>query len=204
MGVQRQEELPVGEPLREPVRRVHREGGLADPGHPADRTDPHHPPAGCRARQLRHQLPQLSAAAGEAGNIAGQGPGRRRRGGTRRDASARRRLEQRALRAGEVQRIGEQPGRFLAGGQVNAALQVADRPRAQARRLGQLLLRQPGISPQPPQQPAETWRRPLRHKPHRPFTSPRPAAAIQRRPPQRRVLCLQAYKRGRGQHDDSS
>jgi hypothetical protein len=43
--VQRQEDLPAWEPVRKPVRGVHRERGLADPGHPADGVDPHHPPA---------------------------------------------------------------------------------------------------------------------------------------------------------------
>ena len=171
MGVQRQEELPVGEPLRELMRRVHREGSLADPGHPADGVDPDHPAAG-RIRKLRHQLPELSAAASEAGDIAGQGPGGRRRGGTRRNASSRCRLEQRALRARQAKRIGEQPGRFPAGRQVDAPLQVADRPRAQARRFGQFLLRQPGITPQPPQQAAETRRRLLPHRPNTPSQAP--------------------------------
>ena len=40
-----------------------------------------------------------------------------------------------------------------------APLQVTDRPRAQPRRLGQLLLRQPGLDAQPPQQPGERNRR---------------------------------------------
>jgi hypothetical protein len=37
----------------------------------------------------------------------------------------------------------------------SAALQVADRPRAQPRRAGQLLLRQPGLGAQPPQRTGE-------------------------------------------------
>ena len=44
VGVQRQEELPVREGSGQPVRGVHREGGLADPGHPADRVNAHDPP----------------------------------------------------------------------------------------------------------------------------------------------------------------
>ena len=87
----------------------------------------------------------------------------------------RRRLELRPGRAGQAQRVGQQPGRVLAGGQVDPPLQIADRPRAQARRLRQLLLRQPGLGPQLPQQPAETRRRLLRHGPHRPSPA-RPAA----------------------------
>ena len=41
------------------------------------------------------------------------------------------------------------------GGAVDSPFQVADRPRGQARRFGQLLLRQPGLGPQLPQQPSE-------------------------------------------------
>ena len=91
--VQRQEQLPVRETVGEPVRRVHRQGGLADPGHPADRADPHHPPARRRARQVPQQLPELGAAAGEAGDITRQRPGYRR-GGRRRDLLAQHRLLQ--------------------------------------------------------------------------------------------------------------
>ena len=174
--VQRQEKLPVREIPGQPVRRVHREGRLADPGHPADRMDPHHP-AGPAARRGRtryraDQLRQLGRPAGEAGDIAGQRPGRRRRralpGGqhlARREPPARRRLEQRPLRPGQAQRPGQQPGRVMAGGQVHPPLQVTDRPRGQARRLRQLLLGQPGTVPQLPQQPGETQRRLFRHRP---------------------------------------
>jgi hypothetical protein len=77
----------------------------------------------------------------------------RSRTAARRDAVKGGRLEQLTGWAGQVQCTGQQPGRFLAGGQVDATFQVADRPRAQSRRLRQLLLRQPRISPQPPQQP---------------------------------------------------
>jgi hypothetical protein len=76
MGVQRQEELPVREPAREPVRRVHREGGLADPGHPVDGVDlhHHHHPAVGRpgAGQCPHQPRELGLAAGKGGNIPRQ------------------------------------------------------------------------------------------------------------------------------------
>ena len=44
--VQRKEELPVRELRGQPVRRVHRERGLADPRHPVDRVDAR--PARCR------------------------------------------------------------------------------------------------------------------------------------------------------------
>jgi hypothetical protein len=59
------------------------------------------------------------------------------------------------------------------GGTVDPPLQVTDRPRAQARRLGQLLMGQPGLGPQLPQQPGERKRRLLRH-------DPTPLAALRR------------------------
>ena len=70
----------------------------------------------------------------------------------------------------QAQRAGQQHGGVLAGRAVDAPLQVTDRPRAQARCLGQLLLRQPGLAPQLPQQPGERKRRLLRHRPSVPRT----------------------------------
>ena len=142
MGVQRQEELPVREAAGQPVRGVHREGGLADPGHPADRVNPHHPAARGRLRPPRHQLAELGLAAGEGGDIPRQRPGGRRRGRPRRSRRGRqhlagrrpaagRRHEQLARRPGQAQRTGQQQRGVLAGGAVDAPLQVADRPRAQ-------------------------------------------------------------------------
>ena len=75
-----------------------------------------------------------------------------------------RRDEQLPGRAGEAQRTGQQLGGLLAGGAVDTSLQVADRPRAQAGRFGQLLLGQPRPGPQLPQQPAETQRSLFRHQ----------------------------------------
>ena len=178
VGVQRQEELPVRELFGQPVRRVDRKRRLADPGHPADRVDPHHTPAGRCGRHRAGQLRELGRPAGEAGDVAGQRPGRRRRGRAfadsqhlaRRDPAARCGLEQRPLRPGQAQRPGQQPGRIVAGRAVHAPLQVADRPRGQARRLRQLLLGQPGIIPQLPQQPGKAQRRLPRHRPIAPHT----------------------------------
>ncbi len=65
-----------------------------------------------------------------------------------RNQPAGRRHEQRAHRLGQAQRAAQQHGGVLAGSAVDAPLQVTDRPRAQARRLRQLLLRQPGLGPQ--------------------------------------------------------
>ena len=75
-----------------------------------------------------------------------------------------RRDEQLPGRAGQAQRTGQQLGGVLAGGAVDAPLQVADRPRAQVGRFGQFLLGQPRLGPQLPQQPAETQRSLFRHQ----------------------------------------
>ena len=73
--VQGQEDLLGREPIRQPVRGVHRERGLAHPGHPPDRVNPHHP---ARIRRGRLQLGQLPLPPGERGQVTRQRPGRRR------------------------------------------------------------------------------------------------------------------------------
>ncbi len=156
--VQRQEDLPAREPVRELVRGVHRERGLADPGHPPDRVDTHHPaPPGCGLRQLREFL----LPPGERGDIAGQRPHRRHPAspGPARFAAPRHRLDLRPGRADQLQRVGQQPDRIPVGRHGDAPLQITDRPRAQARRLRELLLRQPGLGAQLPQQAGEGNRR---------------------------------------------
>ena len=108
-------------------------------------------------------------------------------------------LELGPLRPRQAQRIGQQPRGLLAGGGVDPAFQVADRPRGKGRRLRQLLLRQPGIGAQLPQQRAETPRRPLRHRPLTPPKSP----AARRHVRRCRLgpgLCSQAYKPATGPH----
>ena len=57
--------------------------------------------------------------------------------------------EQRPGRAGQAQRLGQQPGRVLAGGAVDSPFQIADRSRAQ---------------PRPPARPSNP-RWPARHRP---------------------------------------
>ena len=84
-----------------------------------------------------------------------------------------------AARSGSAHRPAAGP--CPCGRQVNSPLQVTDRPRRKARRLRQLLLHQPGIGAQLPQQPPETRRSLLRHGPHRPFTSPGPLLAARTR-----------------------
>ena len=145
--------------------------------------DEHHPAAATRRKsdELGEQLPLFRATnirrairRQQGREIVRPGDQRvvRRQHARRRGASARRRLEQHPLRSGQAQRIGQQPGRILTGGQADPPLQVTDRPRGKARCLRQLLLRQPGIGPQLPQQPPETRPSLLRHGPHRPFTAP--------------------------------
>ena len=114
--------------------------------------------------------------AGHAGHIARHRPraGRERRwrcaaaGGQHvlsRHPPQGRRREQLCGRPGQPQRPGQQPGGVPAGGAIDAPLQVTNRPRAQARRLRQLLLRQVGLYPQLPQQPGETQLRLSCHRP---------------------------------------
>ena len=154
---------PSGNRPRQPVRGVHRERGLADPGHPADGVDVDHP-----AQPPRPPCRPAGPArlpAGERGDVARQRPGAPRprlpapgpagRQHLAAGTPARDGHEQLAHRPGQAQRIGQQPGRVLAGGPVDAPFQVTDRARAQARRLRQLLLGQPRLGPQLPQQRRE-------------------------------------------------
>ena len=88
VGVQRQEELPVREACGQPVRGMDREGGLADPRHPVDGVNAHHPAVRRHRRQRPGQLIQFGPAAGERSGITRQGPGRRGGEGSRRDAAS--------------------------------------------------------------------------------------------------------------------
>src|SRR5262249_38595460 len=72
--------------------------------------------------------------------------------------------EQLADRPGQVQRAGQQQRGVFAGGAVDPAFQVTDRPRGQAGRLGGLLLPKPSIIPPPPQSNGERKDRLLRHR----------------------------------------
>ena len=196
VGVQRQEELPVREGPGQPVRRMHREGGLADPGHPIDRVDLYHPATSRRRRgQHSHQLRELGLPAGEGGDVARQRPAGRRRERPRhllpgrqhlgrRNLAAGRGHEQLARRLGQAQRAGQQNAGVLVSGAGDTPLQVTDRTGAQACRLRQLLLRQPGLSAQLPQQPGKTKLR-LGHRPS-PLTTcpPRPSRASREPPAQ--------------------
>ena len=151
MRVQRQEDLPVGEPRGQLAGGADRERGLADPGHPADHPDAARPGSGLK-------LAQLTSPAGERGDVPRQRPGCRRGAGARVTA-ARGGQEPGPLLFAQGQRVGEQPGGLIAGRQVDAPFEVTDRPGAQRRRLGEFFLAQPGAGPQLPQQLPE-----LRHR----------------------------------------
>src|SRR5215472_5023659 len=84
----------------------------------------------------------------------------------------RRRDEQGLRLTFQIQRTGKQLGGYLASGAVDSALQVAHRPRTEAGRVRQLLLRQLRVVPQPAQQHGESNSRLLRHAPL-PLTAPR-------------------------------
>jgi len=155
--VQWQVELAVGKPVRQLVGRVHREGGLADPGHPADRAYPHDPAARRQALQPLRQPVEVGLAAGEAGDVARQ-PASRRRGERPRSRllpgphhvagrapPAGRSHEQLCDAPAQAKRSRQQHRALPARGPVDAPLQITDRARAQARGFRQLLLRQPGL-----------------------------------------------------------
>ena len=167
---------PVPGPIQQLGSHLQAQPGLAAPAGPGQGDQPRRFHQGPDLGDLplaadeRRQLGREVARPGEQRVV-------RRQHTRRRGMPARRRLEQRPPRPGQAQRIGQQPGRVLAGGQVDPPLQVTDRPRGNARRLRQLLLRQPSIGPQLPQQPPEPRRSLLRHGPHRPFTSPGPQPA---------------------------
>jgi hypothetical protein len=141
-----------------PVRGAHRERGLA---HPAAAF------ASCPSSACRPVTEPISRGSVRvAAATPPVPPGTGRHG-----PALSGRLELRPGRAGQAQRIGQQPGGLLTGGPVGAPLQVTDRPGAQPGRLGQFLLRQPRLGPQPAQQRAETGHRLLRtglSPPHRP------------------------------------
>ena len=171
----------------EPVRVLGRQLGLAYPAHPVQRL--HHRPV--PGQQPLPHLSQQIVPAGETRIAGGDVPHSRprppqdRQHLRGRDAAAGRRHEHSEHRLGQAQRAAQQYGGLLPGKVVNTPLQITDRPRAQARRLRQLLLRQPGLSPQLPQQPGEPQRRLLRHGPGIPSAGPHPAApqpARRRRP----------------------
>ena len=157
--VQRQVDLPVGELRGELAGGADRERGLADPGHSADHPDAARPSSGLK-------LAQLINPAGERGDVPRQRPGYLRDNGAGVTAACCSQ-EPSALPPVQVQRVGEQPGRLIAGREIDAPFQVADRPRAQRRRLREFFLAQPGAGPQLPQQPPELRHRcsPIRYTP---------------------------------------
>jgi hypothetical protein len=77
--------------------------------------------------------------------------------------------EHRAHRLGQVQRLRQEQGSLPASGVVDAPFQITNRPLAHPGGSSQLLLRQPGVIAQPPQQSAETALTLLSHRPSSPF-----------------------------------
>ena len=173
--VQRQVELPVGEAPGEPVRGVHREGGLADARHAVDDVDRDGSAAAGDVGERVQQPGQVRLPSGEAADVTRESLGRRRRPVGRRGPVPGReglrggcppasgRDERRPFLPGQVQCLGQQLGGVLARGAVDTALQIADRPRADAGRFGQFLLGEPGFGAQLPQQVGKTQLR-LRHR----------------------------------------
>ena len=92
MRVQADEQLPVGEVIREQVRGAGHQRGLAHPRHAIHRVDRDHPG---RPRSGRGEPAQLGVAAGEGRHVPRQRPHRRHR--TRRRLAARNVLVQHPL-----------------------------------------------------------------------------------------------------------
>jgi hypothetical protein len=110
------------------------------------------------------QCRRLGGDPGRGGSAwSGAGGGTRGLFGGGHRLSAGDRHESRALCPVQVQRAGQHLRGVPARGQVDGALQVADRPGTHARGDGQLVLGQPRFGAQPPQQSREPGRRLLRH-----------------------------------------
>jgi len=96
---------------------------------------------------LRVLAPDQGRERDGQGRVDPQGGGGVQRHRKRRATSPRRRLEGRGVHAGEPQGPHQQAHRVAVGCLPEAALECADGLRAQARPLGQLLLREPGRRP---------------------------------------------------------
>ena len=170
---------PIGELACHLPGHLHGQPGLARSARPGQR---HQPVIRKQARDLAQRLGPADEAGQrgrEAMHAADRGPGcllhlplHGRKHSRGWGAAAGRRDEQGAHRLGQVQRLGQQQSGVLAGGVVDAPLQITNRPLAHLRGGSQLLLRQPSIIAQPPQQPAETQPTLLRHRPYSPSACP--------------------------------
>jgi hypothetical protein len=121
--------------------------------------DRQHSPGRQFTRERFHQEPEVTVAAGEAGDIPRQCPRRRQ---LRRVKHAIGRLpadgrldELGTVLTGEAKRVGQELGRTHPGWREIPALQVRDGPRAQAGRARQPSLRQSSPQPQMPEQLGE-------------------------------------------------
>ena len=119
------------------------------------------------ARPRRRNARPLASGAARAARSA-VGPGRALGRGR---LPAGRQQELLPVAPGQAHGVGQQLGGVPAGGPVDTALQVTDRPRADVRGRGQLLLGHPGPDPQPLEQLREPTHRLLRHGRH-PFADP--------------------------------
>lgn len=155
------------------MRHVHRETCLADPGHSVNRADADRAP-GLPIFEPVYQAANLGCTARKISGVTRQPMDRRTRRRRRGARSADSRwaefcdvrrpgfpqgclpachgFEHRAGRTCQIQRVCQQANRVPACGQVNAALKVTDRPWAQRRYFGELLLRQPRVDAQLTQQ----------------------------------------------------
>ena len=197
--MQRHEVLPVSETRSELVSRMHRQRGLADPGHPANRDDLHHATS-AGLRDVICQPRQLRSPARECRDITRQRPRRRRRESARQyrivaascgfivRPAAGGGLEHSPLRPGQTKRVGQQPGGMAACRRADPAFQITDRPRTHPRRLSKAFLRQSRFSTQPPQQRPEARGQPLRHEPPPPSQTPAPRTSPVKTQPSRRAI----------------
>jgi hypothetical protein len=159
VGVQVEEDLSVGELMRQPVRGMDGERGLAHPRHPIDRADQDRPPGTRRLVDDGLQPVQFLLATCERRNLAGK------RSRCRRQCAAfplggppGSRHQRRALGRIEAQSIGQPDDRAVAGASSDAALQHADGDRGNPRARRQRLLREAGSVSIPPQQQTECRR----------------------------------------------
>ena len=169
--VQLQEDLPVREPVCQPVRGVHRKRRLPDPRHPVDRADVSDA-ARASARHGREDGLDFRLPSRERDDVA-----RQRAGGSgdacrqrpvdhipvRAEASARGSLKPGPVVPGQAESIRQQPGSVPARGPADPAFQVTDGPVTHPGGFRQLFLSQPGSRAQRAQQAAKRHRKQLGH-----------------------------------------
>jgi hypothetical protein len=168
----RHEDRTVGEIDLGLIRRLDREASLPNTARPNDRQDPNFrvseahqdrgevivPPDQCRQRR-RQARPDLDDLVRVPGCPSGP-PGR---------AGSSSHLERRSVASFEMQCVCQAPGSVPVDPVPEPALDVADRPGAYRRALGQFFLREAGFGTVPPQQITELLARITRHLYRHPF-----------------------------------